>query len=86
MEERTFPFLVERYGHLLEGESSHLWRTIVVEKRLTVLLYYLARSDPYYQVGALFHVGTRILALIVQSGVQALLLSAVQDSIIFPTG
>lgn len=86
MEQRTFCFLLERYGPLIEKQSTHLRRTIAPAKRLAILLYYLCHGETFSEIAALFQVGTSTVASIVHEGVEALVAPVTQESIVFPQG
>eukprot|EP00117_Sycon_ciliatum_P008515 scpid73319/ scgid11180/ Putative nuclease HARBI1; Harbinger transposase-derived nuclease len=86
MEQRTFCFILQRYGHLFERQSTHLRRTIPSSKRLAIALYYLCHSETYNELAALFHVGVSTASCIVHDVVEALVGEVTRDSISFPQG
>ena len=86
MEKITFCFLLERYGHLMEKQVTHLRRTIPREKRLAILLYYLCQAETFSEIGVLFHVGTTTVGVIVHELVQSLVEPITSDAIVFPVG
>jgi len=86
MEQKTFIFLVQRYGYLLERETTRLRRTIPVPKRMAIILYYIAHSETFSEIAALFHIGVTTVGKIVHDGVEALVGPMTADNIVFPVG
>ena len=86
MTQSTFYFLVRRYGHLFMRQSTRLRRTISVEKRLAVTLYYLCQGESFKEVAALFHIGASTAGDIVHETVLALHSVLSMEWIVFPEG
>eukprot|EP00117_Sycon_ciliatum_P013201 scpid68951/ scgid13950/ Putative nuclease HARBI1; Harbinger transposase-derived nuclease len=86
MEQRTFCFLLERYGGLIAKQSTHLRRTISPAKRLAIVIYYLSHGETFSEIAALFQVGVSTVSGIVHEVVETLAAPVTQDSIVFPVG
>ncbi|XP_065192484.1 uncharacterized protein LOC135823569 [Sycon ciliatum] len=86
MRKRTFFYLVQRYGNLIERATTHLRRTIPVSKRFAIALYFLAHAETYSEIAGLFQIGTSTVASIVHQFVTALVGPVTGDSIVFPVG
>ncbi|XP_065190806.1 uncharacterized protein LOC135821735 [Sycon ciliatum] len=86
MSKKTFKFLLCRYRHLFERDTTHLRKTISPAKRLAITLYFLAHSETYSEIAALFFIGSNTVGEIVHQTIDSLYAEVAQESIVFPVG
>ena len=83
---RTLWFLVERYGVLLKKEETCLRRPVPYQKRIAILLHWLAHGLTFAQVAALYGIAKSTAVAIVHEGVSIPYQCLMAETILFPTG
>ena len=74
------------YAPFLRKQDTCLRAAIAVEKRLAIVLYWIAHATSFMSVAGLFSIGKSTAVDIVHDGIRALRRHMVPSSICFPTG
>ena len=74
------------YGNFLRRKDTPMRAAIPVEKRMAIVLFWLAHSVSFVSVAGLFCIGKSTAVAIVHSGVHVLRRHMVPSAILFPTG
>ncbi|XP_062519271.1 uncharacterized protein LOC134194359 [Corticium candelabrum] len=74
------------YAHFFRREDTGFRKAVPQEKRMAIVLYWVAHAPSFSTLAALFGTGKATAVSIVHTGVQALRRYIVPSSIRFPTG
>ena len=74
------------YAPFLRKQDTCLRAAIAVEKRMAIVLYWLAHATSFMSVAGLFSIGKSTAVDLVHDGIRALRRHMVPSSICFPTG
>ena len=86
MTKGTFWFLSERYGKLLEKETTRLRKPVPYSKRLAIVIHWMAHCLTFTQLAALYAIAKSTTIAIVHEGITILHQELVPESIRLPTG
>ena len=86
MTKDTFWYLCNTYGRFFTKSTTQLRMPIRPEKRIAVLLHWLAHASSFSELAALYAIGKSTVASIVHKGISIFRARLVPAAIVFPTG
>ena len=86
MKKSTFDYLVEKLKPMLKKKTTHLRKTVAVEKKIAAVLWKLATEGGYRHVGHLFGISDSTLCLSMREVCEAIVEKLLPRYIQFPSG
>ena len=86
MTKGTFWFLCEKYGKLLQKETTRLRKPVPYPKRLAIVIHWASHSLTFTQLSALYAIAKSTAIAVVHEGITMLHCELVPESIRLPTG
>ena len=78
----TFWYLCQTYGKHFKKQTTHLRRPLLPSKRLAIVLHWLAQSNSYSELAAMYAVGKSTVVAIAHEGIALLREKLVPEAIL----